>query len=222
MNDLSKRWHALAPREQWLVYVVALAALAMLYLSFVGDPMSRRMAQLEAQRQAADTRALDAQNVIVELQARLAADPDLAAREALLVARAEHEALFQRIGRQTRELVSPAQMKVLLQDLLYEQSNLQLVVLDSFSEPLSVPSAAQASGEAPTEALPTLLYRHGIRLTLEGGYQDLLDYLQAIQASPWRLHWDRLDYQVGEAGPDAARIELQLHTLSRDAGWIGV
>ncbi|HJE29851.1 MAG TPA: MSHA biogenesis protein MshJ, partial [Pseudomonas nitrititolerans] len=59
-------------------------------------------------------------------------------------------------------------------------------------------------------------------LTLEGGYFELLTYLNAIQASGWRLHWDSLDYEVGEAGAGRARIILDLHTLSRDAGWVGV
>ena len=54
------------------------------------------------------------------------------------------------------------------------------------------------------------------------GYFDLLDYLQAVQNSGWRLHWDSLDYHIDEAGPDKARITLELHTLSREAGWVGV
>ena len=47
-------------------------------------------------------------------------------------------------------------------------------------------------------------------------------YLQAVQNSGWRLHWDSLDYHIDEAGPDKARITLELHTLSREAGWVGV
>jgi len=43
-----------------------------------------------------------------------------------------------------------------------------------------------------------------------------------VQNSGWRLHWDSLDYHIDEAGPDKARITLELHTLSREAGWVGV
>jgi hypothetical protein len=70
--------------------------------------------------------------------------------------------------------------------------------------------------------LPTVLYRHGLVLQLEGGYFDLLQYLQAVHASGWKLNWDSLDYRVGEAGPGRAKISLKLFTLSRKAGWVGV
>ena len=66
------------------------------------------------------------------------------------------------------------------------------------------------------------LYRHGVRLTLEGGYFELIAYLQAVQASGWRLHWQQLDYQVDAGGSGRASIRLELYTLSRQAGWVGV
>jgi MSHA biogenesis protein MshJ len=61
-----------------------------------------------------------------------------------------------------------------------------------------------------------------VNLKLQGGYFDLLRYLQAIQGTQWKLNWDSLDYRVGEAGAAHAQISLQLYTLSRYAGWIGV
>ncbi|OYW87723.1 MAG: MSHA biogenesis protein MshJ, partial [Pseudomonadales bacterium 32-61-5] len=111
-------------------------------------------------------------------------------------------------------------MKALLQDLLRNQAKLKLVALQSSSAPLELPRAAPATQEQ--QASPVVFYRHGVQLTLEGGYFDLLTYLKAIEASGWRLHWDRLDYEVGENGHDRARVTLDLHTLSRDAGWVGV
>ena len=80
-------------------------------------------------------------------------------------------------------------MKALLQDLLRRQPHLQMVALQSFSAPLELPtSSTEAAKDAPPAAVS--FYRHGLRLTLQGGYFDLLDYLQAVQNSGWRLHWD--------------------------------
>jgi len=84
-----------------------------------------------------------------------------------------------------------------------------------------VPAAVTADNKEQ-KTPPVVFYRHGLRLTLEGGYFDLLAYLNAIQASGWRLHWDSLNYEVGEEGASRARVILDLHTLSRDAGWVGV
>ncbi|MCQ4325800.1 MSHA biogenesis protein MshJ [Stutzerimonas stutzeri] len=212
-----QRWGTLAPREQWLGYLVGLALLAMLYVLLVADPLGQRIVAQENQRQLAEAHRSEAHNTLLELQARLAADPNRSYREALQAAQNERERILRRIDEETSALVSPARMKALLQDLLRTQPRLQLVQLESFSTPLELPAAAE-------EAKPAApgFYRHGLRLTLQGGYFELLDYLHSVQNSGWRLHWDNLDYQIEEAGPDAARITLELHTLSREAGWVGV
>ncbi|MCF7203131.1 type II secretion system protein GspM [Pseudomonas oligotrophica] len=219
---LKQRWRALAPREQWLTYAVGLTLLGLLYLLLVVDPLTQRRDALDAGRRQAEASQLEAQASLRELEAKLAADPNRPYREALDKAQLEHEALSQRIDAQTRALVSPAKMKLLLQDLLRNQPKLRLVELESFSAPLRQPTGGAEPGSESEPAPAASFYRHGLRLRLEGGYFDLLTYLQAVQASGWRLHWDSLDYQVEEAGPAQARILIELHTLSRHAGWVGV
>lgn len=225
MNSWRQRWQGLAAREQWLAYGVALALLAALYLLLLGEPLSARQRALEAERQGAAARLLAAQAGLAELAAKRAADPNLAYRSALLAAQASRDQLLGAIDRSTAGLLAPATMKRLLQDLLRAQPQLRLLGLESFSEPLQLPGAQSPAAVAGLEQAgptPLTLYRHGMRLTLEGGYFELLDYLRAIAASDWRLHWERLDYEVGAAGPGRARITLELSTLSKEAGWIGV
>lgn len=223
MNEWLKRWRNMAPREQWLTYGAGLALLGMLYLLLLGDPLAARLARQEAAIKLAEGRAAEAGSGLAELQARLAADPNIPYRSALLAASTSREELIERIDSGTAELVSPEQMKAVLQSLLSSQQGLSLVGMRSFSE------AVELSAEPPSAAAsefagvaPVALYRHGLELQLEGGYFDLLNYLQAVQGSGWRLNWDSLDYRVGEAGPARAQIRLKLFTLSRKAGWVGV
>ena len=220
MNKLLQRWQALAPREQWLSLGVGLALLIMLYMLLLAEPLGLRIAAEQSRQQLAEARRIEAQNSLQDIHRRLAADPNLSYRQALKAVQASREELHQRIDVETSTLVSPEKMKALLQDLLRNQAKLKLVALQSSSAPLELPGAAPATQEQ--QASPVVFYRHGVQLTLEGGYFDLLTYLKAIEASGWRLHWDRLDYEVGENGHDRARVTLDLHTLSRDAGWVGV
>lgn len=224
MNDLLQRWHKLASREQWLALLVGLSLLGVLYLLLVGDPLGMRLSSREAAVSAAETRRLEAESGLAELQAKLAADPNLPYRTALLAASASREELLKQIDQETDELVTPEKMREVLDDLLHKQAGLRLVGLESFSEPVQLPAAAPAAATPGDKAaaVPVVLYRHGLVLKLEGGYFDLLGYLQAIQSSPWKLNWDSLDYQVGEAGPGKAQISLKLYTLSSKAGWVGV
>ncbi|MDM8348167.1 type II secretion system protein GspM [Pseudomonas sp. sp1636] len=224
MNKWLQRWRGMAAREQWLAFAVGLVLCGMLYLLLIGDPLAARLAKQESSYQLADARRLEAEAGLAELQRKLASAPDIAYRSALLAASASREELIRRIDEGTAELVTPEKMQAVLEDLLRSQPRLRLVGLESFSDPVRLPAvgnAPQATGEAPAVA-PVTLYRHGLRLQLQGGYFDLLTYLQAIQDSGWKLNWDSLDYRVGEAGPGRAQISLKLYTLSRQAGWVGV
>ena len=223
MNKWLQRWQGMAPREQWLTYGVGLALLGMLYLLLVGDPLSAAVARTESSIRLAEGRSAEAAVGLEELKARLAADPNIPYRSALLAASADREALLRQIDEGTAALITPEKMKAVLQSLLQAQQGLSLTGMQSFSEPVRLAEASAATSTGGTEAeLPTVLYRHGLVLQLEGGYFDLLQYLQAVHASGWKLNWDSLDYRVGEAGPGRAKISLKLFTLSRKAGWVGV
>lgn len=219
MNNWMERWQALAPRERWLMYGVGLGLIGMLYVLLVADPLSLRRAQQQSALANIEAREQVALAGLAELQARLAADPNLQYRSALLGAAANRAELLARIDTSTASLISPQQMQALLEELLRKQPQLRLHGLESFSEPVQL--AASSAGEEAGPA-PVVLYRHGLRLSLQGGYFDLLNYLQAVQASGWQLHWDSLDYEVGEEGHGQAQIRLKLYTLSRQAGWVGV
>ena len=76
MQSLRQRWQALAPREQWLSVLVGASLLGMLYLLLVAEPLAERIAQQNSQLRLAEVRQLEANNALLELQAKLAADPN--------------------------------------------------------------------------------------------------------------------------------------------------
>lgn len=232
MNSLLQRWHGLSAREQWMAVGVVLLLPALAWLMLGHEPLAQRLARLQSEKQATETRLLEARSAQAELQARASADPDRAVRQALLAAQALGERQLSALDKETAALIDPQRMQQVLQDLLRSRPGLRLLALESFSAPLELPAeqpgpAAGAPAEAAAQAAAPVLYRHGMRLTLEGSYFELRDYLRGIEqqslaAGGRRLFWERLDYQVGEAGPGRARITLELYTLSRHAGWIGV
>jgi MSHA biogenesis protein MshJ len=75
-----------------------------------------------------------------------------------------------------------------------------------------LPAAAAASATGPT------LYRHGVELSVEGSYADLLSYLQALEALPQQLLWGNLELKV-EQYPRVV-LTLRLYTLSLASAWV--
>ena len=73
---------------------------------------------------------------LAALQARAAADPNLAYRQALQQSEAQAGELQARIASDTAGLASPAQMQQVLRELLQARPQLRVLALQSFSEPL--------------------------------------------------------------------------------------
>lgn len=211
------RWHALAPRERWLAYSVAVVLVGLVYMQLLANPWALQLDQQEKAYNQVEARNKQSTDALAKLAAALAADPNLPYNSALSLAVASHAHLLEQVNRHTRELVSPKQMRALLSDLLHAQPGLRLVSLENFSEAVQLPSSV--TEDAPANRVD--LYRHGMRLKLEGNYFDLLHYLQTIKNTTWKLNWESLHYQVGEAGSGKAQISLQLYTLSRHAESLG-
>src|SRR3990167_4818785 len=131
MNNLLQRWLLLAPREQWLTYAGAMALVGMLYMLVLCDPLTQRGAQQQALQRSAEARQQAAQVGLADLQAQLAADPNLPYRSALLAAQAGGEQLIGEIDRDTAGLMPAAKMRGVLEELLRSQANLRLLSLQS-------------------------------------------------------------------------------------------
>lgn len=89
--------------------------------------------------------------------------------------------------------------------------------------PAVVATAAVAPGAAggmppPTRKPRELLFRHGVEIVLQGGYLDMIAYMQALEALPVQLFWGaaRLDAQQY---PEA-RLTLTLYTLGLNEKWM--
>jgi MSHA biogenesis protein MshJ len=94
--------------------------------------------------------------------------------------------------------VAPNRLPELLKSLLGAERSLKL-------ESLRTVPAVQVQGGAE-------LYRHGLEMTLRGGYFDLMQYLSDLEKMPARLLWGGVQLQL-EQYPEV-RLHLQIHTLS--------
>ncbi|MGD2168279.1 MAG: hypothetical protein PVF63_09240, partial [Gammaproteobacteria bacterium] len=117
----------------------------------------------------------------------------------------------------TGDLVDPAQMRLVVQELLRQQRGLQLVRTHNLpAAALLEPSEnrdAEQSGESN-------LYLHGLVIELEGSYLELLAYLKSVEQLPWRIFFGRLD--IESLDYPRMKIILELNTLSLEREWLGV
>ena len=131
-------------------------------------------------------------------------------------------------------LVSAPDMVPMLDRLLAQVGGLRLRSMQSLGRtevggaggapgapatPLAHPAGAAkpASPANPTNTAAAL-YRHGVELTIEGSYADVLAYLLAIEAMPQRVLWGGMQLRV-EQHPQVI-VDLRLYTLSQDRNWL--
>jgi MSHA biogenesis protein MshJ len=224
-----RAFDARAPRERLLLAAAGVAAVFMLADALWLSPALTRWNTAQAQRKAALTQGTQLQQ---------ASQQALAAQVAQVAQlRAELSAARQRVREgeaSLREfestLVEPDRMLPLLEQMLARHGQVRVRALKSLGRndllaaapapaAPAAPAAAASAAAGRGGALPSL-YRHGVELTLEGNFADLMGYVSALEAQPQRLLWGGMSFRV-EQHPRAV-LTLQLYTLSTARHWIEI
>ncbi|MFN4289506.1 MAG: hypothetical protein ACK4E7_01350 [Permianibacter sp.] len=208
---LEQRFQALSLRERVLVIVMTLAVIAALtnFLFFL--PLQDQLRAERQQQQEHQRRREQLENELSQLQAWQARQED---GSELVVVEQQLASINQQIQQLSQRMVPPQEMTALLQQLLAREQGMQVIALEKL--PLAQPSESETDALVSAE-MP--LYRHRLRLSLRGNYFDSLRYLQAMEALPWTVYWDSLEYRV-ETYPQAI-LTVEIATLGQEQGWLG-
>ncbi|MGL4717161.1 MAG: MSHA biogenesis protein MshJ [Aeromonas sp.] len=169
-------------------------------------------ADTRLQQDRAALRAAERDLELIELenlgkQARLKRDPNQGVRDQLAQVEAERDQIDGELKAQTVDLIPAHEMPLVLEAVLSRSTNLHMLALSSL-EPTPLMAGMQQIN----------LYKHGIRIQLEGGYFDIYQYLKAMEALPRHFYWKQFDYQV-KAYPGAV-VEMEIYTLSTSKEFI--
>jgi MSHA biogenesis protein MshJ len=218
-TKLAGRFDALQPRERLMVFIAGVTIIVGLgfVLAIDGALGKNRILAANAEKQRTDLAQLQRQNA--ELSRLLTQDPDADARKRI-------DDLQHRLGSFDNELrgvqqglVPPRQMVRMLEDMLDRDSRVRLVKLHT----LPVKALVEAAGAtAAKSAVPVknLVYKHGIELTVEGSYLDLLDYQSRLEKLPWRMFFARAI--VNSVDYPKVFMTITLYTLSLEEAWLVV
>ncbi|MGB5258390.1 MAG: hypothetical protein WBN44_14140 [Woeseiaceae bacterium] len=200
---------ALSVRERLLVLVTALVLIGAAWHALLMQPLQQRAAQTRAELNALEQRIVAANQNLEEQILQLAGGGD-EQRTRIASLQQRIDEINATLGNHAAELIDPAEMAQVLEGVLTEQSRLTLVrIRNTTPESLS-------SDEDPGAVT---FYKHGLEIEIEGSYAACVEYLDAIEALPWRLYWQVLELDVLEYPRN--RIRLEVGTLSLDEEWIG-
>lgn len=209
---IKARIHRLSQRERSIVLVAVLVGLGMGVLDLGVTP---RLARLNAARQRLEEST--AQRAFLraratELTAKLSADPNAALLGRVQERKRALALVSERFDRMQKGLVSAQDMPLLLQALVDGEGRVRVSALKNLEPtPLLEPGAGAKEGAA--------LYKHGVEITLQGGYLDVLEYLARLERQPWRVYWARA---AMSAEYPRVTLVLTLYTLGLTREWVSV
>ena len=232
---LTANFDARTRRERYLIALALLGGVALIAWSALIDPahMRRLAAERGLIEQRAQLAALAAQTQALQAQGQA---PEARAGAELAQLKQQLEALNARYRALGGSLVAPQQVGALLEELLGRQSGLRLLSLRTLpaapvlgAKEAARPAASSAAATAPVGGAPSAdagasgnaaagLYKHAVEIRLEGGYAELVAYLERLEKSPQKLLWNSVTLSA-EKHPRLV-LTLTVFTLSLDRAWL--
>ncbi len=209
-------------RERGILFAAAAAVLIVFVYSLwieTDFAKSNRLAREIGQRQA----EMDSLQAEIGKMGRIRqADPDRANRERLAALQLQLREVESRIAAEEHKFTAPDKMRPVLEELIAKNKRVHLVALKtlpvtSITDERAAPQPGHEKGAA---SQARLIFRHGVELTVAGGYLDLLSYLSDLEKLPTQLYWSGLELQVGEY--PSVTMKLTVFTLSLDRAWLNV
>jgi MSHA biogenesis protein MshJ len=227
-EKLALKIDALTLRERAVIFAMAATIIVAVANVALLDPLFARQKQLSSQIQAGR-----AQIGLVRTQindtVRGPENTDAAAKARLDAVKKQQAQMQSLLLDMQKGLVSPDKMTVLLEDIVRQGGRLRLISLKTLPPSgLSDPEpgaktpekgtvTAMAAPKAPAEGA---VYKHGVEITLQGGYADMVNYMAALETMPWQLFWGKAKLNVEEY--PTATLTLTLFTLSLDKKWLNM
>ncbi len=207
-------------RERALLFGSIILVLVLASVNAFFAPMHARQVKLEKEFNAKLEQVRYFEVQIQELIAQSKKDPDKENRARLAQLRKKLHTLDASLAGVTQGLVSPREMAKLVEQVLAKNRRLEVVKVESLPPAPLVEAGGELDGAETVEPSEQLIYKHGMYIELKGGYLDILNYLKALEAMPWKMFWGRVTL-VSERYP-VSRLRLIVYTLSLHEGWIGV
>ncbi len=204
IKSIHERFNSLTMREKIIFFATSIVLIWGLWDRFIYQPIVSKQKQFSIELSSIQSQLSAQQQMAMQIEALGKVDPNYDNKQKLKQIKAELIKLKQQLGIGEKKFV-PAQLMVkVLQDLLKQNSRLNLIALETL--PISTLSDSST------------IYRHGLSLTLSGNYFNTLNYLKKLESLPWRFNWDSIDYKVKEY--PVAETTLKLYTLSFEENWL--
>jgi len=191
----------LSRREQLLVFFAVIAVIVVGFNQLLIEPQLKTISAVQSQIAGHKTG-------LETLQKSLVANKQSNAQEVEQLT-LERDSLLGKVEQANQILAQAAQSNKipdLMRRMISRNSEVKIVSIKS------LPPSVYVGEKTPTSGSDGALYQHGVEISLQGTYPQIVDYLNKIGQREPGLFWANLELQVNEYPKSTAR--LVVHTLS--------
>jgi MSHA biogenesis protein MshJ len=232
---ISSKFEALNKRERWMVTCALLTVVYALINMALLSPVLARQKTLTDDIEA-DQSQIQALNLqISEFAKQNVVDPDAQNKQRIAELESHLQLLETKLSGLQSTLISPDKMPELLLTLLKKNVALKLIelktlpttgLIDKSTKGTDTVTATSSSAEQDTtyiekpskQDLP--VFKHGVEITIEGRYLDLLAYVADLEKMPWHVLWSKAD--LNTKNYPYSQLKLTVYTLSLDQTWLSI
>jgi MSHA biogenesis protein MshJ len=80
--------------------------------------------------------------------------------------------------------------------------------------------SSTAAAGAESESAEGTVYSHGVEIVVQGGYLEMLNYMNELEQMPWHVFWGNATLKVDEY--PQATLTLTLYTMSLNRKWLNL
>lgn len=217
MNSRLKKYaekiDALSTRERVLMYSCVLVVMVFTWWYYLAQPLGVKTQLMSEQNVRLGEEIQALQVTLDSIDNRIREGVHKASQQQLEVLKQELLRVNTLLQQKTLELIEPEEMFELMQQLLFAESKLKLTELKR-------KQVTPTFNQQPKEQDQPEIYRHVMQIKFQGSYQKILNYLNRLEKSDWKLLWDRITIRTAEYPVIEADIEIS--TLSDSKHWVGL
>ncbi len=214
LKQYRQRFDAQSIRERGLIAVSLIVVISFVWWNNHAVTMMKKTELLQAKNQDLNAEVENSRAIVRDMRQRIAAGVYQEKEFQLARLGEELDEVEAQLRANTVELIDPEKMFELMNQLIYQDSRLQLLSLKRREVNQAIPSLDEKDSEAPG------IYRHVLEIEFAGNYLDILRYMQTLESLDWKLLWDEIEINSDEYPKTTVKVAIS--TLSTSKEWVGI
>jgi MSHA biogenesis protein MshJ len=212
----------LSLRERTMIFIAAAFVVISLINVMLLDPLLARQKLLSSQLEQRQEKMKELQAQMQNMLQAKRDDQHSPLRNRLVQLKQQLQEQDSYLQSRTDRLIEPDKIAGLLKKMLDNNGSLQLVELKTLPVSLLIEKPQGSATNTPDGQTGShkQIFKHGVQITVRGGYLDLIRYVTALEKLPEQMFWGEASLSV-EKYPDSV-FTLTLYTLSLDKNWLAV